>query len=879
MVTRRMERSQSTSFQQVEDWLRGLGLLQYAQSFYDNGYEEIDTCKEITQEDLDVIGVKSERDRDDIIIAVERLKQNLYFELEAPIIEKPEPVKFDPLVLKSKLKEELAKRNTQLIEPPYYFPDGKLGDLYPLAIQLADDLGTVFPDVLEGLEQLRKRQLPAQTYDELNELPEDGKERRSSTVSNQLLDPAEYLNCENPANAKNRGHSFSKYDTRVTKSTTDLTKDIHHERSSSAPYTGKYKIKNPGKPDDGKSSKSRFGSIFRKDTVKSNRGSLKEPHYEFKADELDLSQSELADMMTKVKSKEMSAEEVLAAVKKRTHSGGEVKSQQPSPNTTLERSDGSSSSTSITPTNSLGKNKKNKISKNMIKRSPSATFYTSKDDSTPYMIPPENKNNSLERKRSGSSMGGEDSQPDSTMSSPEMGKHGIISKIRSSMRKKGARNNHDHDHDDTHSLNQSGGSLSSQENLSISDEHPEKYSPGVKRHEPPPLPPNKPSKPVASNVYQDPVPIVPISNKPMPPPPRNSTLQKNEGDWEVFSEEGTSPSPSLKIKEYPQNQEQSNSNRKKSASGAGPLGVGRGLVLDLDAVKLKPTPRVQPRAPKPIPGTTTEDAKKPETPSTPKAPPRVKKSPGAMTPVTPISIAGIDDIGENMDNIIAGLDDRLHDIEDNYVDDSQLTNFETPREPVEKPKPVKKPSVTKRPMLPPKPPARESVTNTSVDKRVATRTFKPLPLKQILWKKLRSEGVQIHETPYTTNDGHWNVPQALINRYAEELNQSDVEIFNQMEILRKEKCSNARIPHISFSDSHKDAHKLTDNYSIDQWLIYHGLPMFVSDLQEVNVTSIEQINELKDNDFKSIGVYHDRHINLLKTAAKQHLEKSSIVFF
>ena len=48
--------------------------------------------------------------------------------------------------------------------------------------------------------------------------------------------------------------------------------------------------------------------------------------------------------------------------------------------------------------------------------------------------------------QSGSSMGGDDSQPDSTMSSPEIGKHGIISKIRSSMRKKGARNNHDHDH-------------------------------------------------------------------------------------------------------------------------------------------------------------------------------------------------------------------------------------------------------------------------------------------------------------------------------------------------------------------------------------------------------------------------------------------------
>ena len=64
-----MDRSQSTSFQQVEDWLRGLGLLLYAQSFYDNGYEDIETCKEIKYEDLDVIGVKSDRDREDIIIA------------------------------------------------------------------------------------------------------------------------------------------------------------------------------------------------------------------------------------------------------------------------------------------------------------------------------------------------------------------------------------------------------------------------------------------------------------------------------------------------------------------------------------------------------------------------------------------------------------------------------------------------------------------------------------------------------------------------------------------------------------------------------------------------------------------------------------------
>lgn len=117
-----MDRSQSTSFQQVEDWLRGLGLLQYAQSFYDNGYEDVETCKEINAEDLDVIGVKGERDRNDIIVAVERLKQNVYFVLEAEPSEKVELVKFDSIILKSKLKETLKARNVQLIEPPYYNP-------------------------------------------------------------------------------------------------------------------------------------------------------------------------------------------------------------------------------------------------------------------------------------------------------------------------------------------------------------------------------------------------------------------------------------------------------------------------------------------------------------------------------------------------------------------------------------------------------------------------------------------------------------------------------------------------------------------------------------------------------------------------------------
>lgn len=52
----------------------------------------------------------------------------------------------------------------------FYFQDGSLGDLYPLAIKLADELETIFDDVLEALELLRKRQLPTPSYDAMTEV-------------------------------------------------------------------------------------------------------------------------------------------------------------------------------------------------------------------------------------------------------------------------------------------------------------------------------------------------------------------------------------------------------------------------------------------------------------------------------------------------------------------------------------------------------------------------------------------------------------------------------------------------------------------------------------------------------------------------------------
>lgn len=72
----------------VYEWLKALQLPQYAESFVDNGYDDLEVCKQIGDPDLDAIGVLAPGHRRRILEAVCRLREQdaaaagLYFTLE-----------------------------------------------------------------------------------------------------------------------------------------------------------------------------------------------------------------------------------------------------------------------------------------------------------------------------------------------------------------------------------------------------------------------------------------------------------------------------------------------------------------------------------------------------------------------------------------------------------------------------------------------------------------------------------------------------------------------------------------------------------------------------------------------------------------------------
>ncbi|XP_041461364.1 uncharacterized protein LOC121412653 [Lytechinus variegatus] len=72
----------------VTEWLRSLDMLAYSQAFLDNGYDELETCKQIGPDDLDAIGVVDLEQRSDLLMAVDRLREEggtaVYFTLVGP---------------------------------------------------------------------------------------------------------------------------------------------------------------------------------------------------------------------------------------------------------------------------------------------------------------------------------------------------------------------------------------------------------------------------------------------------------------------------------------------------------------------------------------------------------------------------------------------------------------------------------------------------------------------------------------------------------------------------------------------------------------------------------------------------------------------------
>ncbi|XP_026196685.1 SAM and SH3 domain-containing protein 1a isoform X2 [Anabas testudineus] len=320
----------------VYEWLKTLQLAQYVEAFVDNGYDDLEVCKQIGDPDLDAIGVYIPHHRQRIHDAVRRLKEEaketasgLYFTLEPmpPAAEiytshmvdqyesklrgskswtehnnerlgrnggymgaqrnltlgnRREMVIYPKLKLKIMIRDKLIRDGINLAKPPYSNKDGSLGNIDDLAQEYSEYYNTCFSDVSDRMEELRKRRVSQEV---------DMEKQDPSSTSLQL---------------RNEIQESLGFSSEVSTPETDRKMPLH--KSSSEDGSG-------GKWDNKKKNKS-FWQNFRKSQHKPvMRQTSKGEDIGYVASEITMSDEERIQLMMMVKEKMITVEEALARLK------------------------------------------------------------------------------------------------------------------------------------------------------------------------------------------------------------------------------------------------------------------------------------------------------------------------------------------------------------------------------------------------------------------------------------------------------------------------------------------------------------------------------------------------------------------------------------
>ncbi|XP_007255718.3 SAM and SH3 domain-containing protein 1a isoform X4 [Astyanax mexicanus] len=340
----------------VYEWLKTLQLCQYVEAFVDNGYDDLEVCKQIGEPDLDAIGVFAPHHRRRIHEAVRRLKEEdreaasgLYFTLEpmppAPALSlesrlrgsrswteessssaarggaprnrtlghhRRELVIYPKLKLKIMIRDKLVRDGINLARPPYSKKDGSLGNIDDLAQEYSEYYNTCFSDVSERMEELRKRRVSQELEMEKAD---------SSSTSLQLRSEIQ----------ESLGFSSEV-------STPETERKVPLHKSNSEDGSGKW---------DNKKKNKSFWQNFRKSQKGLTRQTSKGEDIGYVASEITMSDEERIQLMMMVKEKMITVEEALARLKEYERSR-----QLSTSSDTAEWTDGSSPPVNLSSCNS-----------------------------------------------------------------------------------------------------------------------------------------------------------------------------------------------------------------------------------------------------------------------------------------------------------------------------------------------------------------------------------------------------------------------------------------------------------------------------------------------------------------------------------------------
>ncbi|XP_016015620.2 SAM and SH3 domain-containing protein 1 isoform X4 [Rousettus aegyptiacus] len=144
-------------------------------------------------------------------------------------------------------------------------------------------------------------------------------------------------------------------------------------------------------------------------------------------------------------------------------------------------------------------------------------------------------------------------------------------------------------------------------------------------------------------------------------------------------------------------------------------------------------------------------------------------------------------------------------------------------------------------------------------------------LEMLTEDKLRAEGIDLTEEPYSDKHGRCGIPEALVQRYAEDLGQPERDVASNMDQIRVKllrKQHRMAIPSGGLTEICRKPFSPGCVSSVSDWLISIGLPMYTNTLTEAGFSTLGQVPSLSHTCLQEAGITEERHISKLVSAAR-----------
>ncbi|XP_051510982.1 SAM and SH3 domain-containing protein 1-like isoform X2 [Myxocyprinus asiaticus] len=157
--------------------------------------------------------------------------------------------------------------------------------------------------------------------------------------------------------------------------------------------------------------------------------------------------------------------------------------------------------------------------------------------------------------------------------------------------------------------------------------------------------------------------------------------------------------------------------------------------------------------------------------------------------------------------------------------------------------------------------------------------IKMVDLETLLEERMRSEGIDLTEEPYSDKHGRCGIPQLLIQRYSEDFQQPVKDVassLDQIRVKQLRKEHRMAIPSGGLTEMCRKPVSPVHVSSVSDWLVSIGMPMYCAPLLAAGFDTLGRVSSLSEARVREAGLKEEHHIRILLSEAQIVTANSSV---